>query len=73
MNLVLKNKMVMVSLFVGIFVIIVILIISGWIKFIFFLCILSEIVCVFVIFFVGILFEVINKYVIKMLDKVKEL
>ena len=73
LNHALKNKLATVSLFVGIFVIILTLITSGWTKFVFFPRIPSETVRASVTFPAGTPFEVTNKYVIKMSDKAKEL
>ncbi len=73
LNVALKNKLATVSLFVGIFFIILTLITSGWTKFIFFPRIPSETVRAELTFPAGIPFEVTNKYIIDMSDKAKEL
>ncbi|MEL7578593.1 efflux RND transporter permease subunit [Pseudoalteromonas sp. D15MCD-2] len=73
LNVALKNKLATVSLFVGVFFIILTLITSGWTKFIFFPRIPSETVRAELTFPAGTPFEVTNKYIIKMSDKAKEL
>lgn len=73
LNVALKNKLATVSLFVGIFFIILTLITSGWTKFIFFPRIPSETVRAELTFPAGTPFEVTNKYIIDMSDKAKEL
>jgi len=73
LNVALKNKLATVSLFVGIFFIILTLITSGWTKFIFFPRIPSETVRAELTFPAGTPFEVTNKYIIDMSDQAKEL
>lgn len=73
LNVALKNKLATVSLFVGIFFIILTLITSGWTKFIFFPRIPSETVRAELTFPAGTPFEVTNEYIIDMSDKAKEL
>ena len=73
LNVALKNKLATVSLFVGIFFIILTLITSGWTKFIFFPRIPSETVRAELTFPAGTPFEVTNKYIIDMSEKAKEL
>ncbi|MCG9733730.1 efflux RND transporter permease subunit [Pseudoalteromonas shioyasakiensis] len=73
LNVALKNKLATVSLFVGVFFIILTLITSGWTKFIFFPRIPSETVRAELTFPAGTPFEVTNKYIIDMSDKAKEL
>ncbi|PAJ74085.1 acriflavine resistance protein B [Pseudoalteromonas sp. NBT06-2] len=65
----LKYKLTTLSLFVGVFIIIVTLITSGWTKFIFFPRIPSETVRVNLTLPTGTPFEVTNKFVIKMANK----
>ena len=69
----LKHKLATLSLFVGVFIIIVTLITSGWTKFIFFPRIPSETVRVNLTLPTGTPFEVTNKFVIKMADKAHDL
>lgn len=73
LNLALRHKLATVSLFVGIFLIILTMITSGWTKFIFFPRIPSETVRVNLTLPTGTPFEVTNKYVIDMSDKAREL
>ncbi|KPM79836.1 MULTISPECIES: efflux RND transporter permease subunit [unclassified Pseudoalteromonas] len=73
LNVALKNKLATVSLFVGVFFIILTLITSGWTKFIFFPRIPSETVRAELTFPAGTPFEVTNKYIIDMSEKAKEL
>lgn len=73
LNVALKNKLATVSSFVGIFLIIVTLISSGWTKFVFFPRIPSETVRASLTFPAGTPFEVTNKYIVRMSDKAKEL
>lgn len=73
LNLALRHKLATVSLFVGIFLIILTMITSGWTKFIFFPRIPSETVRVNLTLPAGTPFEVTNKYVIDMSDKARQL
>ncbi|MBB1364849.1 efflux RND transporter permease subunit [Pseudoalteromonas sp. SR44-5] len=73
LNLALRHKLATVSLFVGIFLIILTMITSGWTKFIFFPRIPSETVRVNLTLPTGTPFEVTNKYVIDMSDKARQL
>jgi len=65
----LKHKLTTLSLFVGVFIIIVSLIMSGWTKFIFFPRIPSETVRASITMPVGTPFDVTNGFVIDMADK----
>ncbi|MGL1956532.1 MAG: efflux RND transporter permease subunit [Colwellia sp.] len=71
--LVLRQKLATVSVFVGVFIIIVSLIISGWTKFIFFPRIPSETVRASLTLPVGTPFDVTNKFVIDMASKAQQL
>ncbi|MBE0459582.1 efflux RND transporter permease subunit [Pseudoalteromonas prydzensis] len=73
LNLAIRHKLATVSLFVGIFLIILTMITSGWTKFIFFPRIPSETVRVNLTLPTGTPFEVTNKYVIDMSDKARQL
>ncbi|MFU2508012.1 efflux RND transporter permease subunit [Pseudoalteromonas sp. ASV78] len=73
LNLALRHKLATVSLFVGIFLIILTMITSGWTKFIFFPRIPSETVRVNLTLPTGTPFAVTNKYVIDMSDKARQL
>ncbi|MGS0536279.1 efflux RND transporter permease subunit [Pseudoalteromonas sp. SaAl2] len=73
LNLALKNKLATVSAFIGIFLVILTLISSGWTKFVFFPRIPSETVRANVTFPAGTPFDVTNKYIVLMADKAKEL
>ena len=73
LNLALRHKLATVSLFVGIFLIILTMVTSGWTKFIFFPRIPSETVRVSLTLPTGTPFEVTNKYVIDMSDKARQL
>jgi multidrug efflux pump subunit AcrB len=73
LNLALRNKLATVSLFMGVFLIILTMITSGWTKFIFFPRIPSETVRVNLTFPAGTPFEVTNKYIIDMSDKARQL
>ena len=69
----LRNKLATVSLFMGVFLIILTMITSGWTKFIFFPRIPSETVRVNLTFPAGTPFGVTNKYIIDISDKAREL
>ena len=69
----LKQKITTLSLFIGVFIIIVSLIVSGWTKFIFFPRIPSETVRASITMPVGTPFDVTNKFVIDMADKAQQL
>lgn len=71
LNMALRHKMTTVSLFVGVFLIILTMITSGWTKFIFFPRIPSETIRVNLTLPTGTPFEVTNKYVIDMADKAR--
>lgn len=71
--LALKYKLTTLSLFVGVFIVIVSLIMSGWTKFIFFPRIPSETVRASITMPVGTPFDVTNSFVIDMADKAQEL
>lgn len=73
LGLALRNKLATVSLFMGVFLIILTMLTSGWTKFIFFPRIPSETVRVNLTFPAGTPFEVTNKYIIDMSDKAREL
>ncbi|WP_404340824.1 efflux RND transporter permease subunit [Pseudoalteromonas mariniglutinosa] len=73
LDLALRNKLATVSLFIGVFLIILTMITSGWTKFIFFPRIPSETVRVNLTFPAGTPFEITNKYVIDMSDKARKL
>lgn len=73
LGLALRNKLATVSLFMGVFLIILTMITSGWTKFIFFPRIPSETVRASLTFPAGTPFEVTNKYIIDMSDKATEL
>jgi len=73
LELTLRHKLATLSAFIGIFIIIVSLIMSGWTKFIFFPRIPSETVRASLTLPAGTPFEVTNKYIIKMADKAHEL
>jgi len=73
LNTALRHKLAAVSLFVGVFFIILTMITSGWTKFIFFPRIPSETVRVNLTLPTGTPFEVTNKYVIDMSEKAQQL
>ena len=73
LNLALRNKLATISFFVGVCLVILTLITSGWTKFVFFPRIPSETVRATLTFPAGTPFEVTNKYIIDMSDKAKEL
>ena len=73
LNLALRHKLATVSLFVGVFLIILTMITSGWTKFVFFPRIPSETVRVNLTLPAGTPFEVTNKYVIDMSQKAQQL
>ena len=73
LNVALKNKLSTLSLFIGVFIIIASLIMSGWTKFIFFPRVPSETVRASLTLPVGTPFEVTNGFVIDMADKAQEL
>ncbi|OUL59221.1 efflux RND transporter permease subunit [Pseudoalteromonas ulvae] len=73
LNLALRHKLATLSSFVGVFVIILALVMSGWTKFIFFPRIPSETVRVNLTLPTGTPFEVTNTFVLKMADKAKVL
>ncbi|MFP3364972.1 efflux RND transporter permease subunit [Pseudoalteromonas sp. SIMBA_148] len=73
LNLALRHKLASVSLFVGVFIIILTMITSGWTKFVFFPRIPSETVRVNLTLPTGTPFEVTNKYVIDMSQKAQQL
>ncbi|KKN37383.1 hypothetical protein LCGC14_0763930, partial [marine sediment metagenome] len=73
LNLALRHKLASVSLFIGVFVIILTMITSGWTKFVFFPRIPSETVRVNLTLPTGTPFEVTNKYVIDMSQKAQQL
>ncbi|MDP7593321.1 MAG: efflux RND transporter permease subunit, partial [Litorilituus sp.] len=70
---VLKYKLTTLSLFIGVFIIIVSLIMSGWTKFMFFPRIPSETVRANITMPVGTPFEVTNTFVIDMTTKARQL
>lgn len=67
----LKHKMATLSLFIGVFIVIVSLIMSGWTKFIFFPRIPSETLRASITMPVGTPFDVTNKFVIDMAEKAR--
>ncbi|MBQ4834030.1 efflux RND transporter permease subunit [Pseudoalteromonas sp. MMG010] len=69
----LSNKFTTVSLFIGVFIIILTMITSGWTKFVFFPRIPSETVRVSLTLPTGTPFEVTNKYIIDMSEKAQQL
>ena len=69
----LKYKLTTLSLFIGVFIIIASLIMSGWTKFMFFPRIPSETVRASITMPVGTPFEVTNSFVIDMADKARQL
>jgi len=69
----LKHKLTTLSLFVGVFIIIISLIVSGWTKFIFFPRIPSETVRANITMPVGTPFDVTNNFIIDMADKAQRL
>ncbi len=69
----LKHKLTTLSLFVGVFVIILSLVMSGWSKFIFFPRIPSETVRMSLTLPVGTPFDVTNNFVIDIADKAEDL
>ncbi len=73
LNLALRHKLATVSLFIGVFLIILTMITSGWTKFIFFPRIPSETIRVNLTLPAGTPFEVTNKYVIDMSQKAQQL
>jgi multidrug efflux pump subunit AcrB len=73
LKLALSNKTATLLGFVGVFLVILSLIISGWTKFIFFPRIPSETVRATLTLPAGTPFEVTNKYIIKMAEKADEL
>ena len=73
LNMALRHKLTTVSLFIGVFLIILTMITSGWTKFIFFPRIPSETIRVNLTLPTGTPFEVTNKYVIDMADKARTL
>ncbi|WP_372763358.1 efflux RND transporter permease subunit [Pseudoalteromonas sp.] len=73
LNLALRHKLATVSLFIGVFLIILTMITSGWTKFIYFPRIPSETIRVNLTLPAGTPFEVTNKYVIDMSQKAQQL
>lgn len=73
LNRALNNRLTTLAGFVGVFLIILALIMSGWTKFVFFPRIPSETVRATLTLPAGTPFEVTNKYVIKMAEKANEL
>ncbi|AQQ00348.1 acriflavine resistance protein B [Pseudoalteromonas aliena] len=73
LNTALRHKLATVSLFIGVFFIILTMITSGWTKFVFFPRIPSETVRVNLTLPTGTPFEVTNKYVIDMSQKAQQL
>lgn len=71
LKLALRNKLTTLSLFVGTFLIILALIMSGWTKFVFFPRIPSETVRVSLSLPTGTPFEVTNNYIIDMSNKAR--
>ncbi len=69
----LKNKLTTLSIFCGVLVVIISLVMSGWTKFIFFPRVPSETVRANLVLPTGTPFEITNKYVTKMTDKAFEL
>jgi multidrug efflux pump subunit AcrB len=73
LNVALKHKLTTLSLFIGVFILIMSLIMSGWTKFIFFPRIPSETVRATITMPVGTPFDVTNGFVVDMADKAEEL
>jgi len=73
LKLALSNKTTTLAGFVGVFLVILALIMSGWTKFIFFPRIPSETVRATLTLPAGTPFEVTNKYIMKMAEKADEL
>jgi len=73
LNLALRNKLASVSLFIGVFFIILTMITSGWTKFVFFPRIPSETIRVNLTLPTGTPFDITNKYVIDMSQKAQQL
>jgi len=73
LNIALRHKLAVVSLFVGVFLIILTMTTSGWSKFIFFPRIPSETITVSLTLPTGTPFEITNKYVIDMSQKAQQL
>jgi len=73
LEIALKQKLATLSLFIGIFIIITSLLMSGWTKFTFFPRIPSETVRASVSMPVGTPFEVTNQYIVDMADKAQQL
>lgn len=69
----LRSKLATLSVFIGTFVIILALLMSGWTKFIFFPRVPSETVRANLTMTTGTTFEVTNQYVIKMSDMAEQL
>ncbi|MCF2946907.1 efflux RND transporter permease subunit [Paraglaciecola aquimarina] len=69
----LKHKLATLAVFIGTFVIIASLLMSGWTKFIFFPRVPSETVRSSLTMTTGTTFEVTNKYIVKMAEKANEL
>jgi multidrug efflux pump subunit AcrB len=68
-----KYKWTTLSVFVGVFAIILVLIMSGWTRFVFFPRIPSETIRVSLSMPAGTAFEITNKYIVKMADHAREL
>ncbi|GAC12821.1 efflux RND transporter permease subunit [Aliiglaciecola lipolytica] len=68
-----RYKWTTLSAFSGVFVIILVLIISGWTRFVFFPRIPSETIQVSLSMPTGTAFEITNKYIVKMADHAREL
>ena len=73
LNIVLRHKLTTLSMFIGVFIIIVSLISSGWTKFIFFPRVPSETVRASLTLPVGTPFEVTNGFIIDMAEKAHDL
>ncbi|WP_158969746.1 efflux RND transporter permease subunit [Paraglaciecola sp. L3A3] len=73
LGLCLRHKLATLSLFIGTFVIITTLLMSGWTKFVFFPRIPSETVRATLTMTTGTTFDVTNKYIVKMADKAHDL
>ncbi len=68
-----KYKWTTLSLFVSVFAIILVLIMSGWTRFVFFPRIPSETIRVSLTMPSGTAFDITNKYIVKMADSAKQL
>lgn len=73
LHLALRHKLATVSMFLGVFIVIVALISSGWTRFVFFPRIPSETIRVNLTMPAGTPFEVTNNHILRMTEKAQEL